>query len=101
MDISSDGSKVLEWKPDINDAIRRGSLWMASSLGGAPRRLGNYLVNTPDWGAAAFSPDGQAIVFTDQQMLYVADANGANVKKIWEAPSGGRRGAVLTRWPGT
>ena len=88
MDISSDGSKVLEWKPDINDAIRRGSLWMASSLGGAPRRLGNYLVNTPDWGAAAFSPDGQAIVFTDQQTLYVADANGADVKKIWQAPQG-------------
>jgi serine/threonine protein kinase/Tol biopolymer transport system component len=86
MDISSDGSKVLEWKPDTDDAIRRGSLWMASSLGGAPRRLGNYLVNTPDWGAAAFSPDGQSIVFTDQRMLYIADANGANVKQIWEAP---------------
>jgi serine/threonine protein kinase len=86
MDISSDGSKVLEWKPDSDDAIRRGSLWMASSLGGAPRRLGNYLVNTPDWGAAAFSPDGQSIVFTDRRMLYIADANGANVKKIWEAP---------------
>ena len=86
MDISSDGSKVLEWKPELGDDIRRGSLWMASSLGGAPRRLGNYLVNTPDWGAAAFSPDGQSIMFTDRRMLYSADANGANVKKIWEAP---------------
>jgi serine/threonine protein kinase len=86
MDISSDGSRVLEWKPDLNDLIRRGSLWMASSLGGAPRRLGNYLVNTPDWGAAAFSPDGQSIAFTDQRTLYLADGNGANVKKLWEAP---------------
>jgi hypothetical protein len=87
MDISADGAKVLEWKPDVGDDIRRGSLWMASSLGGAPRRLGNYLVNTPEWGAAGFSPDGQSIVFTDKRMLYAADANGDNVKKIWEAPN--------------
>jgi WD40-like Beta Propeller Repeat len=86
MDISSDGSGVLEWKPDLNDVIRRGSLWTASSLGGAPRRLGNYLVNTPDWGAAAFSPDGRSIGFTDRRTLYIADTNGANVRKIWEAP---------------
>jgi serine/threonine protein kinase/Tol biopolymer transport system component len=86
MDISTDGAKVLEWKPEVGDDIRRGSLWMASSLGGAPRRLGNYLVNTPEWGAAAFSPDGQSIVFTDRRMLYAADADGGNVKKIWEAP---------------
>jgi dipeptidyl aminopeptidase/acylaminoacyl peptidase len=86
MAISADGAKVLEWKPEVDDEIRRGSLWMASSLGGAPRRLGNYLVNTPDWGAAAFSPDGQSIVFTDKRMLYAADADGSNVKKIWEAP---------------
>ena len=86
MDISTDGARVLEWKPEVGDDIRRGSLWMASSLGGAPRRLGNYLVNTPEWGAAAFSPDGQSIVFTDRRMLYAADADGGHVKKIWEAP---------------
>lgn len=86
MAISSDGAKVLEWKPEVGDDIRRGSLWMASSLGGAPRRLGNYLVNSPDWGAAAFSPDGQSLLFTDKRMLYAADADGSNVKKIWEAP---------------
>jgi dipeptidyl aminopeptidase/acylaminoacyl peptidase len=86
MDISTDGAEVLEWKPEVGDDIRRGSLWMASSLGGPPRRLGNYLVNTPDWGAAAFSPDGRSIVFTDKRMLYAADADGSNVKKIWEAP---------------
>ncbi len=86
MAISSDGANVLEWKPEVGDDIRRGSLWIASSLGGAPRRLGNYLVNTPDWGAAAFSPDGQSIVFTDKRMLYAADIDGSNVRKIWEAP---------------
>jgi Tol biopolymer transport system component len=86
MNISADGAKVLEWKPEVGDDIRRGSLWMASSVGGAPRRLGNYLVNTPDWGAAAFSPDGQSIMFTDTRILYAADADGSNVKKIWEAP---------------
>jgi serine/threonine protein kinase/WD40 repeat protein len=86
MDISADGSKVLEWKPEVGDEIRRGSLWIASSLGGPPRRLSNYLVNTPSWGAAAWTPDGQSFLFTDQRMLYSADAEGANVKKIWEAP---------------
>ena len=86
MDISADGSKVLEWKPEVGDEIRRGSLWIGSSLGGALRRLGNYLVNTPAWGGAAWSPDGQTIMFTDQRMLYAADANGDDVRRIWEAP---------------
>lgn len=86
MDISADGTRILEWKPAVDDATRRGSLWVASSLGGTPRRVAHSLVNTPDYGGAAFSPDGQSIFFTDQRALYSADADGNNVKKIWDAP---------------
>jgi eukaryotic-like serine/threonine-protein kinase len=86
MDISADGTKILEWKPTVGDDIRRGSLWVASSLGGTPRRVAHALVNTPEFSGAAFSPDGQSIFFTDQRTLYSADEDGNNVKKIWEAP---------------
>ena len=87
MNISPDGTKVLLWQPAVGDETRRGSLWVASFLGGAPRRVNHPLVNTPDWsGGAAFSPDGQAIFFTDQRTLYSADGDGNNVRKRWEAP---------------
>jgi sugar lactone lactonase YvrE len=86
MDISADGTKILEWKPAVDDATRRGSLWVASSLGGTPRRVAHPLVNTPDFVGAAFSPDAQSIFFTDQRTLYSADADGNNVKRIWDAP---------------
>jgi Tol biopolymer transport system component len=86
MNISPDGGNLLEWKPEVGDEIRRGSLWVASSLGGALRRVGDSLVNGPDFGgAAAWSPDGKSIYFTDQRTLYSADAEGTHVKKIWEA----------------
>ena len=86
MDISADAAKVLEWKPEVGDELRRGSLWVASSLGGTPRRVGQFLVNTPEYAAAAWSPDGQSIAFTDQRTLYSVDADGGNLRKIWEAP---------------
>ena len=86
MDISADAAKVLEWKPEVGDELRRGSLWVASSLGGTPRRVGQFLVNTPEYGSAAWSPDGETIAFTDQRALYSVDADGGNWKKIWTAP---------------
>jgi serine/threonine protein kinase len=87
MSVSADGTKFLEWKPEVGDETRRGSLWVASSLGGAPRRVGRHLVNTPDWsGGAVWSPDGQSIFSTDQRALYSINSDGSNEKKIWEAP---------------
>jgi WD40 repeat protein len=80
VDISADGSKLLEWK-QLDSDTGRGSLWVAWSQGGAPRRVGHYLVN-----AAAWSPDGESIVFSDQRTLYAINADGSNARKIWEGP---------------
>jgi serine/threonine protein kinase len=86
MDIAADAAKVLEWKPSVEDETRRGTLWVASSLGGTPRQLVQSLVNTPSWGAAAWSPDGESVFFTDHSMLYSVDADGGNLKAVWKAP---------------
>jgi len=82
LDISADASKVLALKPDLNDEIGRGTLWTVSMLGGTPRRLSDHLAFAARW-----SPDGRSIVFSDQRTLYMIDADGQNLRKIWDAPA--------------
>ena len=86
LDISPDGSELLAWKQDLNDETGRGSLWLVPVLGGYPRKLGNQIARGARW-----SPDGRSMVFADLNSVYVGDADGANIQKIWEAP-----GAVNT-----
>jgi len=48
-------------------------------LGGAAKRLGNVTAR-----GASYSPDGKLIAFNEKESVYVCDADGKNVKKIWD-----------------
>ena len=81
LDILPDGSQALGLKPKLDDEIGRGTLWTASMLGGEPRKLTDHLALHARW-----SPDGRAVVFSDQSTLYKIDEDGQNLRKIWDAP---------------
>jgi hypothetical protein len=81
LDILRDGSQALGWKPKPDDELGQGTLWTASMLGGEPRKLTDHLAQHARW-----SPDGRAVVFSDQNTLYKIDVDGQNLRKIWDAP---------------
>jgi serine/threonine protein kinase len=80
LDILPDGSQALGFKPEDSE-LGRGTLWTASMLGGEPRKLSDHLALYARW-----SPDGRAVVFSDRRTLYKIDADGQNLRKIWDAP---------------
>jgi WD40 repeat protein len=80
-DISVDASVALG-KKSKDDEVGRGTLWTVSMLGGTPRKISDHLALVARW-----SPDGHSIVFSDQRTLYAIDADGENLRKIWEAPA--------------
>jgi serine/threonine protein kinase len=82
LDISPDASEMLALKPDLNDENGRGLIWTVPVLGGYPRKLGNQIAQDARW-----SPDGRSIVYASMNSLYVSDSEGANLKKIWDAPA--------------
>jgi eukaryotic-like serine/threonine-protein kinase len=79
--ISPDGSEMLALKRDLNDETFRGSLWSVPVLGGYPRMLGNQTARGAEWSA-----DGRSIVYADLTSVLVGDENGANLRKVWNAP---------------
>jgi eukaryotic-like serine/threonine-protein kinase len=79
LDISPDGSEFLLLQSDLNDETQRGTLWTMPVLGGAAKRLGNVTAR-----GANYSPDGKLIAFNEKESVYVCDADGKNVKKIWD-----------------
>jgi eukaryotic-like serine/threonine-protein kinase len=81
LDLSRDSSRVLAWKPDPNNEIGGGSLWVVSALGGTPRRLGHFVAQTAQW-----FPDQNSVMYADQQTLYRFDLDGENIRKLWAAP---------------
>ncbi len=81
LDISPDASEMLALKPDLNDETGRGSIWSVPVLGGYPKRLGSHIALDAHW-----SPDGHSIAYADLSSVYVSDRDGANLKKIWDAP---------------
>ncbi len=82
LDISPDASEMLALKRDLNDETARGSLWSVPVLGGSPRMLDNQTVRSAQW-----SPDGRLIASADLNSVFVSDMDGANIRKIWDAPS--------------
>ena len=82
LDISHDGSKALAskavWQPAT---YRMGTLWVASPIGGAARKLGIGSAQDARW-----SPDGSSILFSEKGVIYTAHEDGSDRKKIWEAP---------------
>jgi eukaryotic-like serine/threonine-protein kinase len=83
LDISPDASEMLALKPDLNDEGFRGTIWSVPVLGGYPKMLSSRNALDAHW-----SPDGRSIVWADLSSVYVSDKDGANLKKIWDAPRG-------------
>ena len=81
LDILPDGSQALGLKTELEDETGRGTLWTASMLGGAPRKLTDHLALWARW-----SPDGHTVGFSDKNTLYKIDADGRNLRKLWDAP---------------
>jgi Tol biopolymer transport system component len=81
-DVSADGSKVLALKSD-SEALEaaNGTIWIASTLGGAPRRLGALSGQDMRW-----SSDGQSILFSDKGSVYTVREDGSSQKKLWQGP---------------
>jgi serine/threonine protein kinase len=79
-DVSPDGSEVLAVKPE-SESLEAGSgtAWIASTLGGAPRRLGSYSAQDMRW-----APDGQSILLADKGAIYSMKEDGRNQRKLWE-----------------
>jgi len=80
--ISPDHSQLL-----VADAVgneTEGQLWVLPLPAGAPRRVGDVVVHwslgAPGW--AVWSPDGHQIVFARASELYVANADGSNVRGL-------------------
>ena len=74
VDLSPDGSELLV--VDGEGAPPRGPLWSLAILGGSPRRLGNIAE------AAAWSPDGKTLAYSDLSELFLAKADGTESRKL-------------------
>jgi eukaryotic-like serine/threonine-protein kinase len=82
--------------------LERLGFWVAPLLGGSPRRLGNLIATQRDWlfngtgfptprrygqwvehqSAAAWSPDGQQLVYARDMELHLARSDGTEVRKL-------------------
>ena len=56
-------------------------VWIMSSVGGAPHRLGNIVVND-----ATFSRDGARITYSTGEGIFEIDVSGTNLKKLVAIP---------------
>ena len=75
LDLSPDGSELLV--VDGQGAPPKGPLWSFPILGGSPRRLGEIVGE-----AAAWSPDGKKLAYTNLGDLFVAKADGSESRKL-------------------
>jgi Tol biopolymer transport system component len=77
--VSPDGATLLI--ADAQGTRFKGPLWAVPVLGGSPRRLGDTVGQ-----AAAWSPDGQMIVYANGSDLFLANSDGADPRKLVTAP---------------
>jgi eukaryotic-like serine/threonine-protein kinase len=78
--VSPDGSTLLV-ADEVGETAFHGPLWALPVLGGSPRRLGEAAGQ-----AAAWSPDGQKVVYGDGRDLVVAKSDGSAPVKLFSAP---------------
>ncbi len=77
--VSPDGAMLLV--ADMLGTTFKGPLWAVPVLGGSPRRVGEAVGQ-----AAAWSPDGQKIVYADGHDLFLANSDGGETHKLVSAP---------------
>jgi serine/threonine protein kinase/Tol biopolymer transport system component len=78
--VSPDGANLLV-ADEVGQTAFRGPLWEVPVLGGSPRRLGEAAGQ-----AAAWSPDGQRIVYADGHDLFLAKNDGSEAHKLVTVP---------------
>ncbi len=78
--VSPDGANLLV-ADEVGQTSFHGPLWEVPVLGGSPRRLGQAAGQ-----GAAWSPDGQKIVYADGHDLFLAKSDGSNPHKLVTAP---------------
>src|ERR1700737_428153 len=78
--VSPDGATLLVADEGGQTAFH-GPLWGVPVLGGSPRRLGEAAGQ-----AAAWSPDGQTMVYADGHDLILAKNDGSQPRKLVSAP---------------
>jgi len=83
--ISPDGSELLVQSLEGN--LPEGPLWVYPALAGSRHRLGSVLSYD-----AAWSPDGQVLVYTKGQDLYMARGDGTGSRKLVSVPG-------IAQWP--
>jgi Tol biopolymer transport system component len=74
--VSPDGATLLV-ADEVGATAFHGLLWSVPVLGGSPRKLGDI-----DAQAAAFSSDGQAIVYCRGNDVFVAKSDGSEPHKL-------------------
>ncbi len=78
--VSPDGGTLLV-ADEVGQTAFRGPLWALPVLGGSPRRLGDAAGQ-----AAAWSPDGQKIVYADGRDFFLANSDGSEPRKLYSGP---------------
>ena len=78
--VSPDGATLLV-ADEVGQTAFQGSLCAVPVLGGSPRRLGEAAGQ-----AAAWSPDGQRIVYGEGNDLFLAKSDGSGLHKLVTAP---------------
>jgi Tol biopolymer transport system component/predicted Ser/Thr protein kinase len=79
--VSPDGATLLV-ADEVGQTAFNGPLWGLPVLGGSPRRLGDAAGQ-----AAAWSPDGQTIVYGDGHDLWLMRSDGSDSHKLFTAPN--------------
>jgi eukaryotic-like serine/threonine-protein kinase len=87
IDISPDRSELLVLH---ENGVSRNELWTEPLLGGSPRRLRSIDAS----GGAAWSADGQQVVYADGKQLSIAKSDGTLVRKLAAMSNG----VYLPRW---
>jgi Tol biopolymer transport system component len=77
LDISRDGSDLLIGKDEEHVNSGKLTLWTIPLLGGSPRRLGDLVAVS-----AAWSPDGERLVYGEENKLEVARNDGTEARKL-------------------
>jgi len=91
--MSPDGSKLLVGELKALSAAST-PMWALPTLGGSPARLADLQGTSGAW-----SPDGQNLIFTNNNTLYVASSDGTASRKLADLPGPIGSGTVNSTSP--
>ena len=70
------------WAPDgrriVFTRLSKPGLWVISTRGGRPRRIGTYSGDSPTW-----SPNGRWIAFYRRRSIYVVRPDGSRIRRLY------------------